>query len=183
MYRIEADGVEIFNPNNMNTLLVTEAQLSEQLNEAGALRFTLAHGHPKYGELEGMASYITAYDDNDVIFYGRVMETPFPSFSGTITYECEGALSFLNDSEVTPSKTATTRTAQGFFEWCIAQHNADIDNDPRRTFEVGNVTVSDKNKSEKYQISSFTQTKTAIENNLLNVYGGYLKVRIVNGHR
>lgn len=183
MYRIEADGVEIFNPDNMNTLPVTEAQMSEQLNEAGALRFTLVHGHPKYGELEGMASYITAYDDNDVIFYGRVMETPLPSFSGLISYECEGALSFLNDSEVTPSKNAMTKTAQEFFEWCITQHNADVGNDSRRTFEVGNVTVSEKNKSEKYQISSFTQTKSAIENNLLNVYGGYLRVRIVNGHR
>ena len=183
MYRIEADGVEIFNPNNMNTLPVTEAQMSEQLNEAGALRFTLAHGHPKYGDLEGMASYITAYNDDDVIFYGRVMETPLPSFSGLISYECEGALSFLNDSEVTPSKNAMTKTAQEFFEWCIAQHNADIGNDSRRTFEVGNVTVSEKNKSEKYQVSSFTQTKSAIENNLLNVYGGYLKVRVVNGHR
>lgn len=183
MYRIEANGVEIYNSTLMDTLPVTEAQQSEQLNEAGGLRFTLVHGHPKYGLLEPMASYITAYEDADVVFYGRVLDAGLPTFSGLISYECEGALSFLNDSNVTPSKNVRTMTVQEFFEWCINEHNSDIQYDSRRIFEVGQVTIPEKNKSEKFQISSYTKTKTAIENNLLNVFGGYLKVRIENGHR
>lgn len=188
MFRIECTGigndpVEIFNSNRINELPVTEAAQNEQLNEAGSLRFTLVRGNPGYESLESMSCFVTAYENNNMLFYGRVLDAGKPTFSGTRTFECEGALTFLMDSEVTPNKNAVTRTAQEMFEWCIAQHNADIGNDPARTFEVGRVTVSEKNKSEKYQISSYTQTKTAIENNLLNVYGGYLRVRIEDGHR
>lgn len=188
MFRIECTGigndpVEIFNSNRINELPVTEAAQSEQLNEAGSLRFTLVRGNPGYESLESMSCFVTAYENNNMLFYGRVLDAGKPTFSGTRTFECEGALTFLMDSEVTPNKNAVTRTAQEMFEWCIAQHNADIGNDPARTFEVGRVTVSEKNKSEKYQISSYTQTKTVIENNLLNVYGGYLRVRIEDGHR
>lgn len=183
MYRILCGSQEIFNEENIGELQVVSARQSEQLNESGNLQFTLAQGHPLYGLLEAMASYITAYDDDEVIFEGRVLECPKPNFSGQITYECEGALSYLMDSEVTPSKNPMTKTVEEFFAWCIAQHNADIGNDPKRTFTVGNVTVSDRAKSEKFQITSYTQTKTAIENNLINVYGGYLKIRHENGVR
>lgn len=183
MYKIMLGNDEIFNPTRMSDLPVQEARQSEQLNEPGALQFTLIHGHPKYGLLEGMAAYITAYDDDDIIFYGRVITDGLPTFSGQITYDCEGALSFLNDSEVTPSKNPISKTPQQLFEWCIQQHNADIGNDSRRTFTAGNVTVSEKNKSEQFQITSYTKTKDVIDNQLINVYGGYLKVRYDNGVR
>lgn len=183
MYKIMLGNDEIFNPTRMSDLPVQEARQSEQLNEPGALQFTLIHGHPKYGLLEGIASYITAYDDDDIIFYGRVITDGLPTFSGQITYDCEGALSFLNDSEVTPSKNPISKTPQQLFEWCIQQHNADIGNDSRRTFTAGNVTVSEKNKSEQFQITSYTKTKDVIDNQLINVYGGYLKVRYDNGVR
>ena len=183
MYRIECDNVEVFNTSRMDELPVAEAGLSEQLNEAGSLRFVLVQGHPSYGIPEGMATYVKAYEDDEIIFDGRVLSDTLPTFSGQITYECEGALSFLMDSEVTPSRSVMNKTPQEFFEWCIQQHNADIGNDSKRTFQPGNVTISERNKAEKFQISSYTQTKSAIESNLINVYGGYLKVRYSNGVR
>lgn len=183
MYRIECDNVEVFNTSRMDELPVAEAGLSEQLNEAGSLRFVLVQGHPSYGIPEGMATYVKAYEDDEIIFDGRVLSDTLPTFSGQITYECEGALSFLMDSEVTPSRSVMNKTPQEFFDWCIQQHNADIGNDSKRTFQPGNVTISERNKAEKFQISSYTQTKSAIESNLINVYGGYLKVRYSNGVR
>ena len=183
MYRIVCSNQAIFDPSRMDELPVVEAKLSQQLNQAGSIRFVLPSGHPMYGIPESMADYVTAYDGDDEIFYGRILTAGLPTFTGQITYECEGALTFLMDSEVTPSRTTITKTLQEFFEWCIQQHNADIGNDSRRTFQLGNVTVPDKNKTVNFQITSYTQTKTVIENNLLNVYGGCLKVRYVNGVR
>ena len=183
MYQIICGSQDIFNSTTIGELPVISAKMSEQLNESGNLQFVLAAGHPLYDQLEPMASYVTAYEDNEVIFEGRVLEAGLPTFSGQITYDCEGALSFLMDSEVPPIANATTMTVQAFFEWCLTHHNSEVMNDPRRTFQAGNVTVSDASKSEKFQITSYTQTKTAIENYLLNVYGGYLKIRYENGVR
>lgn len=183
MYRILCGSDEIFDGAHIGVLPVISARQSEQLNESGNLQFVLAQGHPLYGSLEAMSSYITAYDDDEIIFEGRVLECGRPTFSGQITYECEGALSYLMDSEVPPSRNAMTMTVEEFFAWCLTQHNAEVGNDPRRSFAAGNVTVPDHAKSEKFQITSYTQTKTAIENNLVNVYGGYLKIRHDNGVR
>ena len=183
MYRILCGGQEIFNGASIGELPVISARMSEQLNESGSLQFVLAQGHPLYGLLESMSSYVMAYDDDEIIFEGRVLESGRPSFSGQITYDCEGALSYLMDSEISPSTNPRTMTVQEFFSWCLTQHNAEINNDPRRTFTTGTVTVPDRAKSQSFQISSYTQTKTVIENNLINVYGGYLRIRHENGVR
>jgi len=183
MFYIKCGETEIFNPTKVNELPVSEARISEKLNEGGSMTFTLVKGHPAYDVLEPMYSFVTLYDDDNIVFYGRVMEHDLPSFSCQIKYECEGTVCFLNDSEIEPSKRTRSMTPEAFFRWCIEQHNADIDNDPRRTFTAGVVTVDDKNKTENFNTSSYTKTKDAIQNNLLGVYGGYLRVRYESGVR
>ena len=85
MYQIYSGNQEIFNSTDINALPVVSARMSEQLNESGNLQFTLVYGHPLYDQLEPMASYVTAYEDDDIIFEGRVLENGLPTFSGQIT--------------------------------------------------------------------------------------------------
>ena len=73
MYRILCGSDEIFDGAHIGVLPVISARQSEQLNESGNLQFVLAQGHPLYGSLEAMSSYITAYDDDEIIFEGRVL--------------------------------------------------------------------------------------------------------------
>lgn len=189
MYQIQlvnSDGSVdlIYHQNRMNSLPVIGPKASLEINEAGSLGFTILPGHPLYDDLEPLSSYICALDDGEEIFYGRILHKSKPTLTGQVSYQCEGALTFLLDSEVEPDKkdqkgNQLTRelTAETFFRWCIDQHNADIDYDSRRTFMVGIVNAEKKDQKDTYSITSYSQTKGVIESNILNVYGGFLRVR------
>lgn len=190
MYRIELitsfspySTTPIYTEQTQDNLPVSNAHFTTEINEGGNLEFTLVSGHPYYSLLEPLVSYISLLDDGGEVLYGRVYDRSDPTLTGQITYQVEGALSFLQDSEVEPeSKDADgnynvrTLTAEQFFRWCIAQHNADTA-DPRRRFAVGVITASRKNETNEYQITSYTETKSAIQQYILDQYGGMLRIR------
>lgn len=173
----------IYSPDLQDSLPVESGHFTLELNEGGSLEFTLPYTHPYYEALTPLSSYVQVTEDGEEIFYGRIYDRSEPTLTGRISYQAEGALSFLQDSEVSPeSKDAqgnyNTRTlsAEAFFRWCIQQHNADVA-DPRRQFTVGNVTASRKGETDEYQITSFTETKSALSQYILDRYGGVLRVR------
>ena len=185
MYEILLDSpsATIYSQAHPDNYKVLGPKCSLEINEAGGLQFTLLPGHPLINTLEPIASFIRANDDGEEIFYGRVLQRSDPTLTGQVSFQCEGALCFLLDSEVTPfgkdqdgNQIEHEWTAEQFFRWCIAEHNACLQ-DSRRAFTVGVVTASQRNETATYSISSYTQTKGALESNLLNVYGGFLRVR------
>lgn len=185
MYEILLDSpsATIYSQAQPDNYKVLGPKCSLEINEAGGLQFTLLPGHPLINTLEPIASFIRANDDGEEIFYGRVLQRSDPTLTGQVSFQCEGALCFLLDSEVTPfgkdqdgNQIEHEWTAEQFFRWCIAEHNACLQ-DSRRAFTVGVVTASQRNETATYSISSYTQTKGALESNLLNVYGGFLRVR------
>ena len=192
MYQIQllnSDGTvsSIYDQSRMNERSVSAPACTQNVNEAGTLEFTLTKNHPLINTLEPISSFVNVLDDGEEIFYGRVLKRSDPTLTGMVTFQCEGAMTFLLDSEVPPdgkdsSGNQNTRTlsAQAFFEWCIARHNADV-NDPRREFTVGIVNADRRNETKEYSISSYTQTKTAIENYLLDEYGGFIRIRPKDG--
>lgn len=175
----------VYSTATQGTRPVVTAHATFDLNEGGNAEFTLPYGHPLYDVLTPMNTYISITDDsNEEVFYGRILSKSNPTFVGTISYQCEGAISFLNDSDVTPDARDSkgtigkrTMTAAEFFTWCIGQHNAFINNDPRRQFTVGTISATKASESREYQVSSYTATKSAIEQNILGPYGGYIRVR------
>lgn len=173
----------IYDQSQINQLPVIGPHLNLELSEAGSLSFSMLPGHPLYNVLMPLESYVQVLDDNEEIFYGRVLTRSHPTLTGQISFECEGALAFLLDSEIPPdaksangAQQSRTLTAHQFFYWCIDNHNNEV-NDPRRAFTVGIVNANKKDKQETYSITSYTQTKNAIESYTLNVYGGILRVR------
>ena len=165
----------IYDQSQIDDLPVLSPGCSLEINEAGSLHFTLIPGHPLIDSLEPLASFIQALDDGEEIFYGRVISRSKPTLTGQVSFECEGAIAFLNDSEIAPygkdanGKNITrTMTAEAFFRDCITQHNAEV-NDSRRQFTIGTISAAKKNESAEYGITSYTQTKSAIESNILGV--------------
>ena len=188
MYKITAkfpsgNDLILYDPAGTGALPILGPKQTEELNQPGSLTFSLLYPHEAYGLLEGMKTYISSEKEGTEIFYGRVLDVEPDELAGQETITCEGALSFLNDGFLAPdpknssgTTQSQTMTAEAFFRRCIDEFNADIGNDPRRVFTVGNVTVSRKDETRLYQITQFTSAKEAIEQNLLNNYGGFLKV-------
>lgn len=189
MYRIVAhnpDGSSytIYDPAGTGALPVLAPRTTEELNEAGSLEFALIVGHSAYGNLLPKATYFSAELDGEELFYGRLLTPEESPLLGQIQYTCSGALSLLQDSELPAdgkkedgTMDSQTMTAEAFLRRCIENHNADIGNDPRRTFTVGIVNHPDKDKEREYQISSYVDTLSAIKQNIIEWYGGFLRVR------
>ena len=192
MYKIQLlnnDGSisSIYDQSRVNERSVSAPTCSLSINEAGTLEFTLTKNHPFINALEPLSSFISVLDDGEEIFYGRVLKRSDPTLTGMVTFNCEGALTFLLDSEIPPdgkdgngNQITRNLTAQQFFEWCITTHNSEVD-DSRRQFTVGTVNADQRYKVDTYSISNYTQTKSAIENQILDVYGGFIRIRPKNG--
>lgn len=177
----------VFSAETQNTRPVAGATGSFEISEGGSIQFVLAYTHPLYDSLVPLETYVTVTDDSEEIFYGRILSKSDPTFTGQITYTAEGALSFLHDGEVPPEErnssgqqTKRTLTAEAFFRWCIERHNATV-SDPRRQFTVGSITIDKKNETKDYQVTSYIDTRSAFDQYLRGIYGGYLRARRVNG--
>lgn len=173
----------LFHPDTQDDFPVVDATGSFEISEGGSVQFTLAYTHPLYDALIPLETYLRVMDGDEELFYGRILSRSDPTFTGQISYVAEGALSFLRDGEVPPEardakgqQGKRTMTAEAFFRWCIEQHNATV-GDPRRQFTVGQITIDKKNESREYQVTSYTDTRSAIDQYLRNIYGGYLRTR------
>lgn len=189
MYRITATNPNgtsyvIYDPVGVGALPVLAPRNTEELNEAGSLEFSLAVGHPAFGHLNSVETYITATLDGNELFYGRIISAEPSPLGGQIQYTAMGALGFLRDGEMAPdpknedgSYSYQTMTAEAFFRRCISEYNDEIGNDPRRVFTVGTVNHRDKSKQREYQLSSYTSFQDVIRQNIIDRYGGFLRIR------
>lgn len=191
MYRITAlmaDGSTqvLYDPVGSGVQNILAPRLAQELNQAGDLEYSLLWNHPLFNSLKPMETYISAELDGDEIFYGRVLTQKPSPLTGMDNCHCEGALAFLLDSELPPDEKSKggksyvhqTQTAAEFLARCIAAHNAEV-SDSRRQFAVGTISHSRSQESKEYQITSYTQTRSAIETHIISKYGGYLQVRKV----
>lgn len=124
-----------------------------------------------------MQSTIRVYRDGEEIWEGRVLSEE-RDFQNLRSIYCEGELSYLNDT-CQPQRQYHDITLRQFLETVIALHNARVDES--KQFTVGAVTVSD-NLDISYRYTQFEKTMEVV-NNLVNDYGGHLRIRKVNGVR
>ncbi|MDR1801898.1 MAG: phage tail protein [Lachnospiraceae bacterium] len=171
MYQVLLDGRLLYNPT-IQELLLTKARLSLELNTVGWFDFTLWRSHPYYNAIFKMKSIVEVYEDSDLLFKGRVLNTQ-DDLKGFRAVECEGELSFLNDSHQRPF--AFGGTPEELFTQFIDQHNALVD--ASKHFIVGNVTVTDPNDYINRSSSDYLSTMEAISTRLIDTLGGYLWVR------
>lgn len=181
MFYIYADGNAVYAPHlSTEGYGVLSPKLTLELNKAGSLDFVLPPGNAMYDRITKLKSIITVFQNGEELFRGRVLHDEKDFYKQKQTY-CEGELAFLLDSQQRPIKNSTTKTVKAWFQYYISNHNSRVE--AAKKFTAGNITVADANTSLTLKTEDYSSTWDEIEQRLLNEYGGYLKVRVVNGVR
>lgn len=149
-----------------------------EANKAGSVEFTMLPRHPFYDTLSIMKTRIDVYRDEELIFSSRVLSNDTDTYKQRKVY-CEGALAYLVDSIFGPSKG--TRTAEEHFRLLVDSHNAQVED--TKKFTVGSIEIDEKAESHIFGEDNYRETFSAIQSDLIDSFGGYLRIRYENGVR
>lgn len=180
MYRVYCNNSPLYDLRDEDLVLISPiVKIGE--NTAGSFEFSILPKHPHYEEVNELTSVITAYDGDEEIFCGRVVEITKDLYNRKKVI-CEGELAYFNDSIQRPAKYQGL-TVRGYLETLVNIHNQQVKNQGiDKTFKVGAVTVQDNNDY-VYKYTNWESTLEVIKTDLLNTYGGYLRIRKENGVR
>lgn len=177
MYTIYADDTLLYLPGD-EELSVLSPVLETQCNAAGTLTFVLLPEHPLYSALHKMRTRIIVKQDDEIIWRGRVLETE-TDFYRQKTVTCEGELTYLVDSVLHPYKLADyDGTAAGLFRLYLMRHNEAVSE--AQQFQIGDVDIETLSSVEN---TGYGNTWDEISGNLLDIHGGFLRVRHEGGVR
>ena len=182
MYQIMCDDY-VLHDAIIDELKVIGAKCSLEVNKTGSLTFQITSTHPYYDKIKKHTSEIKLYQDDRVLFCGRVLNDEI-TFDNIKNIECEGELSYFLDSIQRGKEYHLEGGSQNVIETYLKDvveiHNSQVDD--RKKFSVGLVNITDPNNY-LYKISNYEDTLTVLTDKLLNSYGGYLVVRHDNGVR
>lgn len=171
MYTIYADDALLYSPGD-EELSVLSPVLETQCNAAGTLTFVLLPEHPMYSALHKMRTRIDVRQDNEIIWRGRVLETE-TDFYRQKTVTCEGELTYLVDSVLHPYKLANyDGTAAGMFRLYMTRHNEAVSE--AQQFQIGSIDIETLSSVEN---TGYGNTWDEISGNLIDVHGGFLRIR------
>ena len=182
MYQIVCDEY-VLHDALMDELKVIGAKCSLEVNKTGSLTFQIPSTHPYYDKINKHTSEIKLYQDDRVLFCGRVLNDEI-TFENIKNVECEGELSYFLDSIQRGKEYhlngGTENVIKTYLKDIVSIHNSQVDESKR--FSIGLVNISDPNNY-LYKISNYEDSLTVLTDKLLNIYGGYLMVRRENGVR
>lgn len=161
LYNDQSEEYKIFNPS-----------VELELNQTGKFDFTIYNNHPSFDQLKRLKSIIQVYQDDFLLFRGRVLNDT-QGFHNEKDVECEGELAFLMDSIQRPYDF--TGTPSELFTQFITSHNAQVD--AAHQFKVGNITVTDPNDYINRSDSEYLNTFDSIQKKLIETLGGYIWIR------
>lgn len=178
MYKVKLNDKYIYHPWDKD-LQICDPKLDTELNKNGSFSFVIYPDNPLYNQLEKLKSkvHILWFDsagNEKEIFRGRVLSEE-TDFNGEKTVTCEGDLAFLLDTIQRPYSSTVSPADR--FKQLINAHNSQVE--PDKQFKIGNITMT--GDSVKVTENSYPDTRTDIENKLLNVYGGYIRTREQDG--
>lgn len=168
MFKIYADK-DLLYESDYPERLIARGEFDLEVNRSGSFTFQLYPGHPLYDALTELKTTVTAYQDDDLMYRGRIIRRP-DGFNLDRTFICEGELSFLVDSKVRPYSFQGSPAAM--FRQLIEAHNTQVAED--RRFEVGVVTVTDPNDYITRANSSYPTTYAELMDKLVEPLGGYI---------
>lgn len=171
MYRVYCDGVTIFN-DRLESMKILNPSLELEENKTGSFTFSMLSNHPYYSRIKKMKSIVNVYQDDYLLFRGRVLDEE-TGFHNEKQVTCEGELAFLIDSIQRPYEYSGT--VSGYLNMLIDRHNAQVEE--AKWFTVGNVTVTDANDYIVRSNIDYTDTWTELKNKLIDLLGGYIVVR------
>ena len=179
MYFVYCDDKPLYDLRDEELVLEAPTVTLTQ-NSAGSFTFVIMPKHPYYDEIKEHSSLITVYDRDDEIFCGRVTEIKKDRWNKKTVY-CESELAYFNDSIQRPAEYQGV-TVSSYLNTLIQIHNQQVSGsgDIDKTFVLGVVTVTDPNNY-VYKYTNWESTLEVIKKDLIETYGGYLRIRKVNG--
>ena len=153
--------------------------LDVEMGKSPSLKFTIPPSHPKKSLLKNFLSRFTVKEDELVLAEGRLFDSRQDIYN-QIEWQAEGSLSYLTDSYV--PKVKVEETIKALFTRYVNEHNSRVED--YKKFTVGQITI-DNADTEKVKVDNdgYRYTADAIQNDLIDSYGGYLRTRYENGVR
>ena len=175
MYKVYCDNLLLYH-SKLENLKIFDPSVELELNKTGSFEFTIYPDHPYFSLIKKLKSIITIFQDDFMIFRGRVLDEEV-GWNNEKRITCEGELAFLLDSIQRPYDF--TGSIWDFLNMLITNHNAQVDEVKR--FTLGNVTVTDPNDYIVRSDIDYVNTWEVIEKKLLELLGGYIIVRHEDG--
>ena len=182
MYKVKVDEKLLCFTGSVNGMeYVTDPDVKLVVNGVDSFSFAIYPQHPLYKEIECKVSRVKIWRDSKLLFYGEVTGYSQDMY-GIRTYDCEGALAWLNDLHF--SYAISGATPKEVLYWYIKRYDQKL-RDKSKSFELGTVTVH------KALTQSGTEGTIArssgvypsfweeIQDKLLDSFGGILRVRYV----
>lgn len=167
--------VLIYQPGNRQAV-VLGPKLTREVSKGGSLVFTMPRDHPQYNMLQKMSTVVTVKQDGKEIWRGRILNHEADWYNRRVVY-CEGALSYFNDSCITPFNYEGT--LREFLQHLVDAHNLQVQH-KMKCFELGTVTAAlgdlkvQFGDADKYgEGEDYGSIWEIIDKMVLKTFGGY----------
>ncbi len=165
----------IYQPGNSQATVLSP-KLTREVSKGGSLTFTMTREHPQYATLQKMSTVVAVRQDGKEIWRGRILNHEADWYNNRAVY-CEGALSYFNDSCVSPFNY--DGTLKQFLQHLVETHNAQV-GQKMKQFELGTITaalgdlVVHFGDADEYGVGEdYGKIWDIIDKMVLKTFGGY----------
>lgn len=174
MYSAYLNGNMFFSTaSTQDSTSLTTAKLELTAGTAGAFTFTIPPCNDSYGSFHKLIDFVDVYRDDDLIFSGRVYSIQ-ETFDTQLKISCEGLLALLNDSIFRP--VLFDGQVRNLVRQILANHNSQVE--ASKQIQEGRLLIPD---SECYRAYQTYETSISRLQDLVQSYGGWMRVRKENG--
>lgn len=165
----------LYRPNDPQALVLSP-KLTREVSKGGSLIFTMTRDHTQYDMLQKLSTVVQVRRDGKEIWRGRVLKHEADFYNRRVVY-CEGALSYFNDSSITPFNYKGT--LRQFLQHLIDAHNDQVKS-KMKCFQLGTVTaalgnlVAQFGDADQYGVGEdYGKVWDILDKLVLKVFGGY----------
>lgn len=165
----------LYRPNDPQALVLSP-KLTREVSKGGILIFTMTRDHAQYDMLQKLSTVVQVQRDGKEIWRGRVLKHEADFYNRRVVY-CEGALSYFNDSSITPFNYKGT--LRQFLQHLIDAHNDQVKS-KMKCFQLGTVTAALGNlvvqfgDADQYGVGEdYGKVWDILDKLVLKVFGGY----------
>lgn len=165
----------LYRPNDPQALVLSP-KLTREVSKGGSLVFTMTRDHAQYDMLQKLSTVVQVRRDGKEIWRGRILKHEADFYNRRVVY-CEGALSYFNDSSITPFNYKGT--LRQFLQHLIDAHNDQVKS-KMKCFQLGTVTAALGNlvvqfgDADQYGVGEdYGKVWDILDKLVLKVFGGY----------
>lgn len=178
MYEAYVDGNLFYSTDaNDEAFAISSSTVNLEVSKSGSMQFTVIPSNQCYDKFNRMTSIVECYRNSVLIFRGRVTELSTDINRKRKIY-AEGIYGFLLDSVQLPADSLTA-TPREVLQRLLDAHNEQTED--YKHFAIGNVTVEGIDTPRTWSLDGGDNTQESIENNLIDLLGGFTVARYENG--